>query len=92
MSAQRLDPGEARRDVDSGDALLVCAYDDEEKCQNYALPNALLLSELSAKEKTLPKDRDHFLLCLTRGGDFCPAGGRIPRKRFHQCLGPTRRI
>jgi rhodanese-related sulfurtransferase len=63
MSAQRLDPGEARRDVDSGDALLVCAYDDEEKCQNYALPNALLLSELSAKEKTLPKDREIIFYC-----------------------------
>jgi hypothetical protein len=63
MSAQRLDPGEARRDVDSGDALLVCAYDDEEKCQNYALPNALLLSELSAREKTLSNDREIIFYC-----------------------------
>ena len=63
MPAQRLDPGEARRDVDSGDALLVCAYDEEEKCRKYAVTNAVLLSELSAQEKTLPKDRKIVFYC-----------------------------
>jgi hypothetical protein len=63
MSAQRIDSEQVRRDVDSGEALLVCAYDEQEKCRKYTLPNALSLSELSAQEKTLARDRKIVFYC-----------------------------
>jgi rhodanese-related sulfurtransferase len=58
-----MDPEQARRDVASGKALLVCAYDDEEKCRQYRLANALSLAELKAREATLPKDREIIFYC-----------------------------
>jgi hypothetical protein len=63
MPAQRIDPEEARREVSSGNALLVCAYDDEQKCQQYRLTDALSLAELQAQEAALPKDRKTFFYC-----------------------------
>jgi hypothetical protein len=63
MPAQRIDPQQARREVSSGNALLVCAYDDQQKYQQYKLTNALSLSELKAQEAALPKDRKIFFYC-----------------------------
>jgi hypothetical protein len=63
MAARRIESEEARREVGSGDALLVCAYDDEEKCQQYRLTNAISLAELKAQEAALPKDRKIFFYC-----------------------------
>jgi hypothetical protein len=53
-----MDVEQARRDLSSGNALLVCAYDDPEKCQRYQLPEALSLPELQAQETNLPGDRE----------------------------------
>jgi len=63
MAAQRIDPAEARTQVGSGKALLVCAYDDEQKCQQYRLKNALSLSELKAQEGGLSRERRIFFYC-----------------------------
>ena len=63
MPTQRIDPEQARPEVDSGNALLVCAYDDEEKCQRYRLTNALSFSEFQAQEAILPKARKIVFYC-----------------------------
>ena len=63
MSAQRIDPEETRRRVNSGDALLVCAYDELEKCQKYRLSNALSLNRLHDQEEQLAKDRKIIFYC-----------------------------
>jgi len=63
MPTQRIDPEQARQDVSSGSALLVCAYDEEEKCQKYRLTNALSLTDLQAQEATLPKGRKIVFYC-----------------------------
>jgi hypothetical protein len=63
MPAQRIDPEQARAAVETGSALLVCAYDDEEKCQNYGLKNAISLTELQRQEAALSKDRKIFFYC-----------------------------
>lgn len=63
MSARRIDPQQVYREVDFGNALPVCAYDDRQKCQKYRLPNSLLLNELQAQAETLTKDRKIVFYC-----------------------------
>jgi rhodanese-related sulfurtransferase len=63
MSVQRIDPEQARREVVSGNALLVCAYDDQQKLQKYLLPNALSLPDFQAQEAAFPKDREIIFYC-----------------------------
>ena len=63
MPARRIDPQQARRDVNSGNALLVCAYDEAEKSQKYRLTKALLLGDLQAQEANLAKDREIIFYC-----------------------------
>lgn len=63
MSAKRIDPEQARRDVSAGKALLVCAYDDPEKSQRYRLPEATSLAELKAQEAKLDKNREIIFYC-----------------------------
>ena len=63
MPARRIDPEQGRREVNTGSALLVCAYEDQEKCQKYRLANALSLNELQAQEETLTKDRKILFYC-----------------------------
>jgi len=63
MPAQRIEPAQARTAVQTGNALLVCAYDDEEKCQKYGLKNAISLTELQQQQAVLPKDRKIFFYC-----------------------------
>lgn len=60
-NAERIDAERARERVQSGEALLVCAYDDEEKCRKLGLDEALTLAELQARD--LPRDREIVFLC-----------------------------
>ncbi len=64
--AKRVDPGETRRKVEAGEALLVCAYDDEEKCRQLHLQGAMDLKELEEQTRGNPQGKgNHFLLRLT---------------------------
>ena len=63
MSARRIDPQQVYREVDFSNALLVCAYDDRQKCEKYELPNSLSLNELQAQDATLTKDRKIVFYC-----------------------------
>ena len=60
---ERVEAEEARRKVESGDALLVCAYDDEAKCGSMKLEGAITLGELREMVPSLAKDRDIILYC-----------------------------
>ncbi|MDR9768830.1 ArsR family transcriptional regulator [Acetomicrobium sp.] len=64
--AEKISPQEARQEVQSGKALLVCAYEDEERYKKVRLEGAISLKEFRNKEQDLIKrSRDHILLRLT---------------------------
>ena len=60
---ERVTAEEARRKVQSGEALLVCAYDDEVKCAAMRLEGAITLTELHPSLPSLPRDREIILYC-----------------------------
>jgi hypothetical protein len=49
VNVERIGVEEARRKVQAGQALLVCAYDDEEKCSKVNLEGAISLRTLEAR-------------------------------------------
>jgi hypothetical protein len=57
----RINVDEARRDVESGRALLVCGYQDETKCRSMRLAGSLTLSDLAARD--VPRDRELIFYC-----------------------------
>jgi hypothetical protein len=59
----RIDPETARRNVKEGRAVLVCAYEDEEKCRKVALDGAMTLKQFEARASTLPRDRELIFYC-----------------------------
>jgi hypothetical protein len=59
----RISAEEARQKVQSGQALLVCAYDDESKCRQIRLEGAVTMSELRQMLPSLPKGREIILYC-----------------------------
>jgi hypothetical protein len=59
----RISAEEARRKVQSGDALLVCAYEDDAKCASMRLEGAITFDELRRRLPSLPKDRETILYC-----------------------------
>ena len=61
--AERIDPRETRQKIESGEALLVCAYDDEEKCRNMHLDGAIHLQELEEKLPEIPKEKELIFYC-----------------------------
>lgn len=50
MLQDRIDVAEAHRLVTSGKAKLVCAYEDEGKCEEFRLEGAISLKDLQARE------------------------------------------
>jgi len=59
---ERIGPEKTRQLVQSGQALLVCAYDDD-ACSAKLLDGALLRSELDARLPTLPKSQTIIFYC-----------------------------
>lgn len=54
---------EARRNVTSGRTLLVCAYEDEAKCNKIKLEGATSLASLQTRLSSLPKDPEIIFYC-----------------------------
>jgi hypothetical protein len=54
---------ETRRAVQSGRALLVCSYDDEQKCKSMQLEGAIALPALRSRLASLPKDQEIIFYC-----------------------------
>jgi hypothetical protein len=61
--AIRISPEEAKRKVTIGSALLVCAYEDDEKCRRLHLEGAMFLTEFRSKLPALPKDQEIIFYC-----------------------------
>ena len=59
----RITPEETRQKVTAGTALLVCAYEDDERCRQMHLQGAMLLTEFKAKLTELPKDQEIIFYC-----------------------------
>ena len=58
----RIGPDQTREKVRSGEALLVCAYDDD-RCKPLLLEDAILLSEFEAKLPSLAKTQEIIFYC-----------------------------
>jgi rhodanese-related sulfurtransferase len=61
-AVERIAPREARMHVAEG-ALLVCAYDSEEKFRRNHLEGALSLDEFRSRAGSIPKDREVIFYC-----------------------------
>jgi hypothetical protein len=59
---ERVRVEDARREVESGRALLVCAYDDA-RCARVRLQGAITARELGQREASLPRDQELIFYC-----------------------------
>ena len=59
----RVSPQAVREKVTAGSALLVCAYDDEEKFRRNHLEGAISLSEFNSRLASLAKDQEIVFYC-----------------------------
>jgi hypothetical protein len=59
----RIGVEEARRKLAAGDALLVCAYSEEAKCNQMRLEGSLTLSGFQSRLPSLPKDKEIIFYC-----------------------------
>jgi rhodanese-related sulfurtransferase len=60
---ERVTPREIVEKVNAGAALLVCAYDNEEKFKALRLEGAISLSEFKSRLHALPKDQEIIFYC-----------------------------
>jgi hypothetical protein len=60
---ERIDVKQARRHVASGQALLVCAYEDEAKCHRLGLEGSIDLAQFRRLAPMLPDDREIIFYC-----------------------------
>ena len=58
----RILPSNMRERLNSG-AVLVCAYDDEERCRRMKIPGSITLQELESRLDTLSWDRELVFYC-----------------------------
>lgn len=59
----RITPEEISPKLRSGEALLVCAYDDEAKFQRLRIEGSISLEEFKSLQPTLPQDREIVFYC-----------------------------
>ena len=60
---KRISPRDARRAIERGDALLVCAYDDREKCEGLGVEGSVSFPELRERLGSLDKQRELIFFC-----------------------------
>jgi len=63
MPAVRMSPEQAYQNVKAGQAILVCAYDDEASFQKMRLDMAISFGEFRKRLPTLPKDQEIIFYC-----------------------------
>ena len=59
----RVKPQEAASSINKGQALLVCAYDSDEKFRMFHLDGAISLSEFESRLPSLPKGQEMIFYC-----------------------------
>lgn len=62
MNVKTLTPEQVRARLDQG-ALLVCAYEELEKCHDKALAGSLALTDLRRQEERLNLERELIFYC-----------------------------
>ena len=60
---KRIHPEEVKRKLQSGKALLVCVYDDEDMFKKMRLEGAIPLQELKSRLPVLPKEQEIVFYC-----------------------------
>ena len=63
IDAPRISPQDAYRQVTSGQAILVCAYADEERCNTMMLQGAISLKAFESRLPNLKKDQPIIFYC-----------------------------
>jgi hypothetical protein len=63
VEVARVSVQEARDRVSGGKALLVCAYDNDDKFAKFHLEGAISFSELKGKVDSLTKDQELIFYC-----------------------------
>lgn len=63
MEPERISAEDARERLESGKALLVCAYSDEETCKTMNLEGSIILKEFESRISSVPKDQDIVFYC-----------------------------
>jgi hypothetical protein len=63
MDAPRISIADARWKVQSGRALLVCAYEDEEDCRSVWVPGAISLAEFRVRYINIPWSQEIIFYC-----------------------------
>jgi hypothetical protein len=59
----RISVQEAREEVTSGRAMLVCAYEEEEKCNQVALEGSISLTQFQQRLPSLPREQEIIFFC-----------------------------
>lgn len=59
----RISVEEARRKVSAGQALLVCAYDDEQKCSKINLQGSINMAQFTGRVATMARDQEIIFYC-----------------------------
>ena len=62
-SVERVSVEETRREVEAGRALLVCAYEDDSKCRQMPLANAITLNDLQRRIDSVPRNQTLIFYC-----------------------------
>ncbi len=60
---ERINPHETNGKVISGDALLVCAYDSDERFKTAHLEGAISLSEFKSKVPSIQRNQEIVFYC-----------------------------
>jgi hypothetical protein len=60
---ERITPQEAREKAEREGALLVCAYEDDEKCRKFPLEDSMTMSGLRQRLQEIPVDREIIFYC-----------------------------
>lgn len=63
MEPIRISAQEARRHAQDGSALLVCAYEDEEKFSNNHLEGAISFQTFTSRKPDLSHDQEIIFYC-----------------------------
>jgi rhodanese-related sulfurtransferase len=58
-----IDAAQARHKAQQGDALLVCAYEDEARCREILLDGAITLRQLRDRLDAVPADAELVFYC-----------------------------
>lgn len=61
--ADRITPEDARIEIQGGRAILVCAYEDEEKCKRINLEYGITFKQFMELKPGLPKDQEIVFYC-----------------------------